>query len=62
MERRKRLSEVAAELGIGVKTLREAIRRGDLKAIQPGRTESAWYYVTDSDVQSWLEQCGRRSG
>lgn len=61
MERRKRLSEVSRELGIGVKTLRAAIRRGELRAIKPGRSESAWFYTTDSDVQHWLESCGRRA-
>lgn len=53
----KRLSEVSRELGIGVKALRAAIRRGELKAVKPGRAESAWLYVTDQDVQEWLEAC-----
>lgn len=55
--RLRKLSEVSRELGIGVKSLRSAIRRGELRAVKPGRAESAWLYVTDDDVQQWLEAC-----
>lgn len=62
MERRKRLSEVSRELGIGVKALRAAIRRGDLRAVKPGRSESAWLYVTDNDVNEWLQAHPAKGG
>lgn len=55
MVKLRKLSDVSRELGIGVKALRAAIRRGELKAVKPGRAESAWLYVTDEDVQQWLE-------
>lgn len=55
MERLKRLSEISKETGLSVKVLRGAIRRGDLKATQPGVSESAWFYVKDSDVQDFLQ-------
>ncbi len=50
----KRISEVARELGLPVKTLRTAVRRGRLEAVQLGPSDNSPYRVSDHAVQQWL--------
>lgn len=52
----KKLSVVAKERGISVKLLKAAIRRRDLKAIRPGGGRGTWHYVTDVQVDAWLQK------
>lgn len=54
-QRARRISELADELGCGLKVIRQAIRRGELDAVQLGPGANSPYYVTDEDVQAWLE-------
>ena len=48
------LSAMAKKIGLHVKVLRRAIRRGHLPASQPGQGANASYYVTEQDVSDWL--------
>jgi excisionase family DNA binding protein len=50
----KRISEVAREIGLSVKTLRSAVQRGDLRAVQLGEAENSPYRVSLDDVKAWL--------
>jgi hypothetical protein len=50
------LPEASRALGISSKSLRAAIRRGDLEAIQ--LTNSGWPRIAEADVRAWL--AGRR--
>jgi len=45
-----RLPDLQKELGIGVRTLREYIKKKELKAKKIGRT----YYVTESAFKSFM--------
>ncbi len=45
------LRALSTKMGIGIRTLREYIKRGDLKAKKIGKA----YYVTESNLLAFLE-------
>lgn len=51
----KRIADWAAELKVGLKTIRRAIRRGQLNAVQFGRGPNSPFYATEADINAWLE-------
>lgn len=59
----KRLSDVARETGLPVKTLLSAIHRGHLHAVQLGAGRNSPFRVKRADVEAWLasRKAGRRA-
>lgn len=51
----KRIREWAADLGVGVKTLKNAIALGQLKAVQTGEGVNSPWRCTEEQIRDWLE-------
>jgi hypothetical protein len=56
------LAQAAQLTGHAAVSLRQAVRLGRLKAEQVGEGRRSTYYVTEADLQSYLQSRRRRQG
>ncbi len=53
--RTQTLTQWSKETGLTVSTMRQAIRRGHLHARRLGVSPTSPYYITERDLNDWLE-------